>query len=71
MRECWSEGGHGHYDIANVYLALHREQHIEIEFGVGEGTSFMTLKAHSFRTAYPSFHVILTRLPITDLPFLI
>lgn len=44
VRESWSEGGHEDYNISDVHLPLHGEQHIEIDFSVAEGTltSFMS-----------------------------
>lgn len=43
-RESWSESGHEDDNISNVQLALHRQQHIEIDSSVSEGTftSFMS-----------------------------
>ena len=40
VKESWSEGGYEGHSITNIYLALHREWYIEIDFSVAEGTSF-------------------------------
>lgn len=53
---------HEYFSVSNVYLALHRQWDIEIDFSVSEGTFFPLYLPEAFPVgALSSLHVILTQ----------